>query len=328
MRASLPMSIPSIRVLVTGGAGFIGSHLAQALCEQGAEVLVLDNLSSGLRANLDWRQSSHRLEFVEGDIRDEVLVRRCVTGCHWVFHQAAIASVPYSVDHPAETNSQNLTATLSLLEAARDAGVRRFVFASSSAIYGDGPDPVKHEGLPPLPLSPYALQKYASERYGQLFHALYGIETVGLRYFNVFGPRQVFDSPYSGVIARFCTAFLEGQRPTIFGDGLQSRDFVYVSDVALANIRAAMAPASRVAGRVFNIAGGRSVSLLDLVSSLNALTAQRLEPVFEPARAGDVRHSQADIAAAQAGFEFEASVSLSEGLESTLDFYRSSPGKQ
>ena len=322
------MFVSSVRALVTGGAGFIGSHLAQALCQQGAEVIVLDNLSSGLRANLDWRQPGHRLEFVEGDIRDGALVRRCVTGCDWVFHQAAIASVPYSVEHPAETNSQNLSATLELLAAERDAGVRRFVFASSAAIYGYGPEPVKHEGLPPWPLSPYALQKYASERYGQLFHALYGIETVGLRYFNVVGPRQVFDSPYSGVIARFCTAFLAGTRPTIFGDGLQSRDFVYVSDVARANIRAAMAPAPQVAGRVFNIAGGRSVSLLDLVSSLNALTGQRLDPMFEPARAGDVRHSQADIGAAQAGFGFEASVPLREGLESTLDFYRASPGKQ
>jgi UDP-glucose 4-epimerase len=244
-----------------------------------------------------------------------------------VFHQAAIASVPYSVEQPTETNAQNLSATLDLLVAARAAGVRRFVFASSSAIYGDGPEPVKHEALPPLPLSPYALQKFAAERYGQMFHALYGLETVALRYFNVFGPRQVFNSPYSGVIARFCTAFLAGERPTVFGDGRQSRDFVYVADVAQANLQAALAPAAQVAGRTFNVAGGRSVSLLDLVSSLNGLTRQQLEPVFAPARSGDVRHSQADISAAQAAFGFQARVALDEGLRQTLDFYAST-GKQ
>lgn len=320
------MTLGSTRALVTGGAGFIGSHLAQALCQQGAEVIVLDNLSSGLTANLEWRRETHRLEFVRGDIRDGALVRRLMAGCQWVFHQAAIASVPYSVEQPVDTHDQNLSATLALLVAAREAGVRRFVFASSSAIYGDGPEPVKHEGLPPLPLSPYALQKYAGERYGQLFQALHGLETVALRYFNVFGPRQVFDSPYSGVIARFCTAYLAGKRPTIFGDGLQSRDFVYVTDVARANLDAAMAPGRQVAGRFFNIAGGRSVSLLDLTVSLNELTGQRLDPEFAPARPGDVRHSQADISAARAAIGYTATVSLKEGLRHTLDFYRTSEG--
>jgi len=322
------MSLASIKALLTGGAGFVGSHLALALCEQGVEVIVLDNLSSGLRTNLGWRQPGHRLQFVEGDIRDGALVSRLMAGCHWVFHQAAIASVPYSVEQPSETHAQNLSATLELLVAARAAGVRRFVFASSSAIYGDGPEPVKHEGLPPRPLSPYALQKYAAERYGQMFQALYGLETVALRYFNVFGPRQVFDSPYSGVIARFCTAFLARERPTVFGDGRQSRDFVYVADVAQANLEAALAPAPQVAGRTFNIAGGRSVSLLDLVASLNALTRQQLEPIFAPARSGDVRHSQADISSAQGALGFEARVSLPEGLRHTLDFYRTSAGKE
>jgi UDP-glucose 4-epimerase len=205
--------------------------------------------------------------------------------------------------------------------------VRRFVFASSSAIYGDGPEPVKHETLSPRPLSPYALQKYAAERYGQMFHALYGLETVALRYFNVFGPRQVYDSPYSGVIARFCTAFLAGERPTVFGDGQQSRDFVYVADVAQANLQAALAPAAQVAGRTFNIAGGRSVSLLDLIASLNALTRQTIEPVLAPARSGDVRHSAADISGARAALGFNPQVSLTEGLSHTLDFYASSAGK-
>lgn len=318
------MMLCSIRALVTGGAGFIGSHLTEALCREGVEVVVLDNLSTGLESNLSWRQTPHRLRFVQGDIRDGALVRRTVEGCDWVFHQAAIASVPYSVEHPVETNDQNLSATLGLLVAAREAGVRRFVFASSSAVYGDGPERVKHEALAPLPLSPYALQKYASERYGQLFHALHGFETVGLRYFNVFGPRQVYDSPYSGVIARFCTAFLAGERPTVFGDGLQSRDFISVADVVRANMASAMAPAAQVAGRVFNIAGGRSVSLLDLVSSLNELTGRRLEPVFAPARAGDVRHSKADVSAAQAAMGFTAAVPLREGLRLTLDWYGAS----
>lgn len=311
-----------MKVLVTGGAGFIGSHLTEALCRQGAEVVVLDNLSSGLASNLAWRQPSDRLEFVHGDIRDRALVRKLVAGCQWVFHQAAIASVPYSVDHPTETNDQNLNATLELLAAARDAHVARFVFASSSAIYGDGPEPVKQETLPVLPLTPYALQKYGSERYGQLFHALYGLETVALRYFNVFGPRQVFDSPYSGVIARFCTSYLARQAPTIFGDGLQTRDFIYVANVVQANLRAATAPASVAAGRVFNVASGYATSLLDLAAALNRLTQQQLVPAHAAARVGDVRHSRADISAAQTALGLQVGVSLEEGLRHTLEFYR------
>lgn len=311
-----------MKALVTGGAGFIGSHLAEALCRQGVDVVVLDNLSSGRARNLAWRQPDDRLELVEGDVRDAALVRRVIAGCQWVFHEAAIASVPFSVEHPLDTNAQNLDATLLLLEAARGARVSRFVFASSSAIYGDGPEPVKIEALPPRPVSPYALQKYAGERYAQLFHALYGLETVALRYFNVFGPRQVFDSPYSGVIARFCTAMLARQAPTIFGDGGQTRDFVYVANVVQANLRAAQAPATSAAGRVFNVASGRATSLLDLGAALNRLTGQTLAPTHAPARLGDVRHSLADITAAREGLGFDPAVSLETGLERTLEFYR------
>jgi UDP-glucose 4-epimerase len=209
-----------------------------------------------------------------------------------------------------------------VLVAARDTGVKRFLFASSSAIYGDTDAPLKHESLPPNPLSPYALQKYAAEKYSQMFHPLFGLATVGLRYFNVFGPRQAFDSPYSGVIARFCTGMLQGRIPTIFGDGLQSRDFTYIDNVVHANLLAAEAPAELVAGRVFNVAGGQSINLLQLVDELNRLTGQQLRPRFEPPRVGDVRASVADISAIQKALGFQTRVSWQEGLRHTLDFYR------
>jgi UDP-glucose 4-epimerase len=231
-------------------------------------------------------------------------------------------SVPLSVKQPLESHRQNLDGTLKLLVAARDAKVKRFLFASSSAIYGDSDAEKKHESLPPNPLSPYALQKYASEKYGQLFHQLYGLETVGLRYFNIFGPRQSFDSPYSGVIAKFCTAMLAGMAPTIYGDGKQSRDFTYVENAVAANLLAAEAPAERVAGKVFNVAGGQSICLLQLVEELNRLTGQRLEPRFEPARAGDVRTSLADISAARRELNYEVKVNWQEGLRRTIEFYR------
>ncbi|MCX6904496.1 MAG: NAD-dependent epimerase/dehydratase family protein, partial [Verrucomicrobia bacterium] len=215
-----------MKALVTGGAGFIGSHLSEALCHRGAQVIVLDNLSSGSVDNLAWKHPGDVLEFVQGEVGNEALLGKLVPGCDWVFHEAAMPSVPQSVAEPVISNEQNLQASLKLLVAAREAGVKRFLFASSSAIYGDAEVSPKHEELPPNPLSPYGLQKYAAETYGRLFFQLYGLETVGLRYFNVFGPRQSFNSSYSGVIARFCTAMLQGRNPTIYGDGLQSRDFV------------------------------------------------------------------------------------------------------
>jgi UDP-N-acetylglucosamine/UDP-N-acetyl-alpha-D-glucosaminouronate 4-epimerase len=311
-----------MKVLVTGGAGFIGSHLAEALCHRGAKVVVLDNLSSGKIANLNWKRSSDDLEYVQGDVADEQLVKKLIQGCDWVFHEAAMPSVPVSVAKPLETHQHNVDATLRLLVLARDAGVKRFLFASSSSIYGDSPLASKHESLPPDPLSPYALQKYTAEKYCQLFQKLYGLPTVSLRYFNVFGPRQAFDSPYSGVIAKFCTSMLKGESPTIYGDGLQSRDFTYVENVIQANLAAAEAPSDKVIGKVFNIAGGQSTSLLQLFRELNQLTSQSLKPRFEPARLGDVKHSQADISAAKQALGFQPKVSWQEGLKRTLEFYR------
>jgi UDP-glucose 4-epimerase len=310
------------KALVTGGAGFIGGHIAQALAARGASVIILDDLSTGDVGNLAWASGQTDVDFVQGCITDTALVRQLIHGCDWVFHQAAIASVPQSVAQPVESNQVNLDASLALLVAARDSGVRRFVFASSAAIYGDTEAALKHESHPVLPLSPYGLQKYASERYGQMFHQLFGLETVALRYFNVFGPRQSFSSPYSGVIARFCTMLLRGETPTVFGDGLQSRDFAYIANVVAANLLAAERPADQVAGRVFNIAGGTSVTLLDLIQELNRLTGQNIVPRHEAARSGDIRHSAADLSAARAYLGYDPQVTWQEGLRHTLDFYR------
>ena len=311
-----------MKVLVTGGAGFIGSHIAQSLCAQGAKVVVIDNESTGDLQNLAWRKNSDALEYIRGDVRDDVLLAKTIPGCDWVFHQAAVASVPQSVSDPLGTNEHNLDATLKLLVAARDAGVKRFLFASSSAIYGESEVPSKHESLPPQPITPYGLQKYAGERYCQLFHQLYGLPTVALRYFNVFGPRQSSTSQYSGVIAKFCSAMLCREAPVIFGDGSQSRDFVFIDNIVQANLMAAAAPEQTVAGRVFNGGTGTSISLLQLVADINELTRQHLEPKLESARAGDIRHSQADISAIREALDYEPRVSWKDGLAQTLEFYR------
>jgi nucleoside-diphosphate-sugar epimerase len=311
-----------MKALVTGGAGFIGSHIAQTLCERGARVVVLDNLCLGSVENLAWKKNGDRLDLIEGDVTDVKLVEDLIQGCDWVFHEAALPSVPLSVEKPIETNRQNLDAALQLLVAARDAKVNRFMFASSSAIYGDSAAPLKRETDSPNPLAPYGLQKYGAEKYGQMFYHLYGLETVSFRYFNVFGPRQSFDSPYSGVIAKFCTAMLAGQTPTIFGDGKQSRDFVPIWNVVSANLLGAEGPAENVAGRVFNIGGGTSITLLDLMDELNRQTGQVIQPNFGPTRPGDVRSSRADITAARTSLGYEPSVTWQQGLEETLDFYR------
>lgn len=313
-----------MKALITGGAGFIGSHIAEALCRKGASVVILDNLSLGSLNNLAWKKPGDDLEFVEGDIRDEALLAKLMPGIDWVFHEGALPSVPRSVAQPIESHDHTLNGSLKVLVAARDAGVKRLVFASSSSIYGDSDAPAKHESLPPNPLSPYALQKYGSEKYCQLFHRLYGLETVALRYFNVFGPRQAFDSPYSGVIAKYCTAMLKGERPLVFGDGTQARDFTYVQNAVSANLLAAEAPAEKAAGRVFNTAAGDSISLLDLIAELNSLTQQALEPVFQPPRVGDVKNSRADISAAREALGYEVLVNWKEGVARTLDFYRQS----
>ena len=311
-----------MKALVTGGAGFIGSHISEALCRRGAEVVVLDNLSLGNPANLDWKKPGDKLDLVEGDICDQALLAKLMPGVDWVFHQGAMPSVPRSVAEPIESNAQNLDGTLYVLVAARDAGVKRLMFASSSSIYGNADVPEKREDLLVQPLSPYALQKYGGERYCQLFHQLYGFEAIALRYFNIFGPRQAFDSPYSGVIAKFCTFMLEGTPPVIFGDGSQARDFTYVENAVAANLLAAEAPGEKAAGKVFNVAAGHAIDLIRLVKDINLLTGQQLQPRFEPARVGDVLHSLADISAARASLNYEVKVDWEEGLHRTLEFYR------
>jgi UDP-glucose 4-epimerase len=308
-----------VRVLVTGGAGFIGSHLVRACLDAGEEVRVLDDFSTGKRANL---AGLHRdVELVEASLVDRHALERGARGCEIVYHQAAIASVPRSVADPVGTDLVNATGTLHALEAARRAGVRRFVFAGSTAVYGDGEALPNHEDMPPSPRSPYALQKLAGELYCEQFARLYGFETIALRYFNVFGPRQDPRSMYAGVIPLFVEALRRGERPRIYGDGQQSRDFVYVGDVVAANRAAARAPAD-AAGKALNVGRGVRVSLLELLESIAlALGVPRPEPLFEPARAGDVRHSEADVSRAKLLLGWEPSTSLEAGLRETVRWY-------
>lgn len=306
------------RVLVTGGAGFIGSHLAEALVARGYQVRVLDNLSTGHEANLAGFRE--RIEFVRGDVADRKLVAELVRGVDCIFHQAALASVPRSVERPLDTHEACVTGTAVLLDAARRAGVRRLVYAGSSSAYGDQPTSSKRESDLPRPISPYGAAKLCGELYCQAFTATYGFETVVLRYFNVFGPRQDPDSPYSAVIPLFITAMLRGQQPVVYGDGLQSRDFTYVDNVVQANLLAA--EADGVSGQVFNIANGRSTDLLTLLAVLNRLLGTRIEPRFDPPRPGDVRESQADITRARRLLGYEPQVDFEEGLRRSIDYYR------
>ncbi len=301
--------------LVTGGAGFIGSHLVEALLARGESVRVADNFSSGTRANIP-----AGVDVVEGDLAAPGIATRAMTGVDYVLHMAAVPSVPRSVADPIGTNHDNVDATLQVLVAARDAGVRRVVFSGSSAEYGDSPDLPKREDMVPTPVTPYGLQKLIGEQYCRMFTSLYGLETVSLRYFNVFGPRQSPDSPYSGVISLFIHAFLRGQAPTVFGDGAQTRDFVYVSDVVSGVLRAATTPG--VAGESINIATGRSVSVLQLVNALQQVVGTSVAPVFAPPRGGDVLHSQADITKARTRLAFEPAVSLEDGLRQTVAWFK------
>jgi UDP-glucose 4-epimerase len=305
--------------LVTGGAGFIGSHLVDRLLRDGWHVRVLDDFSSGRETNL--ASAGEAVELVRGDVCDAVLLERCMQGVDVVFHQAAVASVPRSVAEPLRTHAVNATATLLVLEAARCAGVRRVVFAASSAAYGDDPALPKVETMAPSPLSPYALQKWVGESYCGLYTAHYGVETVALRYFNVFGPRQDPESEYAAVIPRFVTACLAGERPVVYGDGEQTRDFTYVADAVEANVLAADAPAA--AGAVVNVAGGRRVSLNEILALVAELTAARVRPRYEAARPGDVRDSVADLGRAHAVLGFEPAVDLREGLRRTIESFRS-----
>jgi nucleoside-diphosphate-sugar epimerase len=306
--------------LVTGGAGFIGSHLAEELVRRGHSVRIADSLITGKRENLSHVSGA---ELVEGDLADMAIAERAVKGIDYVLHQAAIPSVPRSVNDPITSNRSNITAALNVLVAARDAGVKRLVYAGSSSAYGDTPTLPKREDMAASPLSPYALQKLVAEQYCQMFTELYGFETVTIRYFNVFGPRQDPGSPYSGVISLFATALIAGHRPIIYGDGGQTRDFTYIANVVDGVLRACEAP--NAAGHVINVATGRRISLNELLQVMNRIVGTTLEPVYREARSGDVRDSQADIAKAQALLGYEPTIDLEEGLQRTLDWCRSQP---
>jgi UDP-glucose 4-epimerase len=304
--------------LVTGGAGFVGSHLVDALVARGDPVRVFDDFSTGNEQNLGGIRD--RIDLIRGDLRDWSAVSAAMKGVDLVFHQAALASVPRSVADPISTHEVCATGTLHVLIAARDAKVRRVLYAASSSAYGDAVQLPKRESDTTAPLSPYAVAKLAAEHYCAAFSTVYGLETVRLRYFNVFGPRQPPNSPYAAVIPLFMEAMLEGRSPVIHGDGEQSRDFTYVSDVVDANLLAT--EAKHVSGKVYNIACGRRSSLLELVAKINALLGTNIKPRHDEARPGDVRHSQADISRARADLGFEPSVSMDEGLRRTLEYFR------
>jgi len=304
--------------LVTGGAGFIGSHIAAALVERGDRVRVLDNLSTGHLSNMN--SFRDRIEFIEGDVTDAGLVAKAVQGVDCIFHEAALASVPASVERPLDSHAACATGTVTVLDAARRAGVRRVVYAASSAAYGNQPSSSKRETDLPAPLSPYAAAKLSGEFYCQAFWSTFGLKTVAIRYFNVFGPRQDPNSPYSAVIPLFITAMLSGRQPVIYGDGGQSRDFSFVANVVYANLLAADAPDA--AGRTINAADGRSIDLLTLLDVLNRLLGMNVKPQFAPPRPGDVRESRADIALARKLLGYEPQVDFEEGLRRSIDYYR------
>ena len=304
-----------MNVLVTGGAGFIGSHIVDALLAQGETVRVLDNFSTGNRSNLDGVD----IEVINGDICNDKTVRRVLSGITHVIHQAAFVSVPGSIADPLACNEVNVTGTLNVLTASRDLGVRRVVFASSTAVYGEASGPLR-ESSTLGPLSPYGVSKLAAERYCAAFTTSYGLETFALRYFNVFGPRQSPDSDYAAAIPRFISAIITGQPIMIYGDGEQTRDFVYVQNVAQANVLALTAP--RAEGRVFNIGSGSSISINQLAATLRQLSARDIDVQYAAPRAGDIRHSRADIAQALADLGYAPQVDLEAGLSSTLHWHQ------
>jgi UDP-glucose 4-epimerase len=307
-----------VRILVTGGAGFIGSHLVDALVAAGHDVVVLDDLETGFRENV---HPAARLAI--GSVADEEAVRDAVNGCELVFHQAAHKAVLRSVEHPLITDTVNTHGTLTVLKAAADAGVRRVVHASSSSVYGGAAPLPTTEQAPTLPRSPYAVSKLAAEEYCRVFAELYGLETVALRYFNVYGPRQRPDATYAAVIPLFVDALLNGRDPVVHGDGLQSRDFTFITDVVAANLAAASAPAESCSGHVYNVAGGEAWTLLDILRILGELLGVEPQPHFIETRAGDVRHSRADPSAAVRDLGFRAEVSLDDGLRATVDWLKS-----
>jgi nucleoside-diphosphate-sugar epimerase len=305
--------------LVTGGAGFIGSHLVQRLVAQGERVRVLDDQSTGRWENVaPW---AAQIELVKGSICEPETCQQACRGVEFVLHQAALPSVPRSVRDPARSHEVNATGTLHLLIAARDAGVRRFVMASSSSVYGNTKERPRHEGMTPAPLSPYAVNKLAGEQYAQVFHHIYGLETVALRYFNVFGPRQDPHSEYAAVVPRFILAALRGEAPVIYGDGTQSRDFTYVENVVEANLRACTAAAAP--GHVLNVGSGQCHTLLELAATISEIVGRKLPPVLAEPRLGDVLHSLADIRLAESVLGYRPSVSFREGVERTVAYFAS-----
>ncbi len=308
-------------MLVTGGAGFIGSHIVERLIGLGNSVRVLDDFSTGRRENTAPFESD--IDLMVGDVRDIDIVRRAVDGVDVVFHEAALASVPRSVDDPITSNEVNVGGTLNVLVAARDAGVRRLVYASSSSVYGDSPELPKAEHMAPAPESPYAVGKLAGEHYCTVFSSLYGLECVSLRYFNVFGPRQDPDSQYAAVVPIFTSALMAGRRCLIHGDGEQSRDFTYVENVVEANLLAA--EAENVGGTVMNVACGDTITVNALHERLRSLTGSDLQPEHGPERPGDVKHSFADVTRAMRAIRFEPKISFDEGLERTVSWFREKP---
>jgi UDP-glucose 4-epimerase len=306
--------------LITGVAGFIGSSLARAVLAQGDQVRGIDNLSTGKRENL--AEIASKIDFREADLTNLDAVHDACRGIDYIFHEAAIPSVPKSVLDPLGSNRANVDATVNVLVAARDAKVKRVVYAASSSAYGDTPTLPKHEAMPPNPISPYAVAKLASEYYMTSFYRCYGLETVSLRYFNIFGPRQDPSSPYSGVLAKFITQMLDGVQPTIFGDGKQSRDFTYIDNVVSANLSAAKAPAAQAAGQVFNVATGTRVDLNETFHLLKKIIGFNGDVKYAPDRAGDVKHSLADLSRTEKHLGYKPLVNFEEGLRRTVEWYR------
>jgi len=309
-----------VKYLVTGGAGFIGSNIVAELLKQGQEVVVLDNFATGKRENILPMMKNPLFTMIEGDLRSFHIVRSAVKGVDYILHQGALPSVPRSINDPITSNDVNILGMLNILEAAKEFGVKRVVLASSSSIYGNSEELPKVEEMPINPMSPYALTKYAQERYCQVFTQLYGLETVALRYFNVFGPHQDPTSQYSAVIPKFIRLIMNNQQPVIFGDGSQSRDFTFVENNVWANIQACTAP--KAVGKVINIACGERYTLIELVQMINSILGKDIEPIFDEDRAGDVKHSLAGIEKAQELLGYEVRVDFREGLERTVAFFQ------